>query len=311
MSLFTFAADRTPECLRRDGLASRYFPGTSPGMLSVVVVLCAIFVLSSFNRLNHTDLWGHLDFGRWIAQHRELPAYDPLAAAPSNKPVLHGAWLSQLIGYGVHQQSGAEGLVFAHAALVTLAAATLMLAVVRRGLSLPIAALAGGAMFVLNLPIVGTIRPQLFGQLGAALILLACSELPARRHPLFWLPIVGMLWVNLHGSILMGVAILACSGVGIAYRVFQERPHSVGGRLKDGRILTMAAAFMLLIAGACINPHGPLLLPRILFIGEPGLSSISEWKSMTPLSLTGVLLIGSLLASALLWKYGNRKWELH
>jgi hypothetical protein len=312
MSLFTIAADRAPECLRRDGLTSRYFPGTSPGMLTVVVVLCAIFALTSFNRLNHTELWAHLSFGRWISQHREWPTYDPLSAAPGSTPVLHGAWLSQLIGYSAQEHFGNEGLVFGHAILVTLAAAVLMLAVTRRGLPLSNATFAGGAMFVLNLPIVGTIRPELFGQLGAALILLACSELPTRRHPLFWLPIVGMLWANLHGSILMGVAILACSGVGSAYRVLQERPYSVGGRLKDGRILTMAAAFMLLIAGACINPHGPLLLPRILFIGEhAGLCSISEWKAMTPLSLTGVLLIGSLFASTLLWKYGNRKWELH
>ena len=55
------------------------------------------------------------------------------------------------------------------------------------------AATAGLAMLVLDLPIVGTIRPQLFGQLGVALFLLAIAELPRSGRALFWLPLVAAL----------------------------------------------------------------------------------------------------------------------
>ncbi len=114
---------------------------------------------------------------------------------------------------------GNEGLVFGHALLVTLTAGVLMLAVVRRGAPPGWAWVAGAAMFVLDLPIVGTIRPQLFGQLGAALFLLAAAELPTRRHPLVWLPMVAALWANLHGSILMGLAILGACAIGVTWNV--------------------------------------------------------------------------------------------
>ena len=309
---FTVPADRLPDCLRRDYLTSPYFPGTSQGMLAAVVTLCVIFVLTSFNRLNHTDLWGHLDFGRWIVEHGSLPAHDPFATQLSQIPILHAAWLSQVIGYGVQQTFGNEGLVFGHALLVTLAAGVLMLSVMRRGVPVRFAAVAGAAMFLLDLPIAGTIRPQLFGQLGAALVLLACTELPTRRHPLVWLPIVGMLWANLHGSILMGLAILGCYTLGVTYQVLRDNGYAISQSVFDPRLVRSVMALLLLLAGACVNPHGPLLLPRILFFGEhAALSYISEWKPLAPNSLTGGLLIASLIATACLWKLGARRWDVH
>ena len=309
---FTVPADQLPDCLRRDYLTSPYFPRTSRGMLTAVITLCAIFVLTSFNRLNHTDLWGHLDFGRWIVQHAAFPVHDPFAANPAQAPVLHAAWLSQVIGYGAQQALGNEGLVLGHALLVTLAAGILMLAVVRRGAAVRFAAVAGAAMFLLDLPIVGTIRPQLFGQLGAALVLLACADLPTKRHPLAWLPLVGMLWANLHGSILMGLAILGCYVLGVAQQALRDNAYALRKSIFDPRLSRALLALFLLLAGACVNPHGPLLLPRILFFGEhAALSYISEWQPLTPKSLTGVLLIVSLIATACLWKIGARRFELY
>ena len=309
---FTVPTDQLPDCLKRDHLTSPYFPGLSRAGLAAVITLCAIFALTSFNRLNHTDLWGHLDFGRWIVEHQTLPTHDPFAASPTDTPVLNAAWLSQVAGYGVQTMVGNEGLVFGHALLITLTAAAIMLAVYRRGTDPRFAVAAGAVMFVLELPLVGTVRPQLFGQFGAALVVLACSELPKRRHPLIWLPLVGMLWANLHGSILIGLAILGCYALSVIFGVWREQRFSLSASLTDARSITMAAAVGLLLAGACINPHGPLLLPRILFFGEhAALAYISEWKALSPASLTGVLLIGSLILAVYIWQYGGRKWELH
>src|SRR2546421_443458 len=100
-----------PDCLTRDNLTGPYFPNTSMAGLSAVIALAAVFTLTSFNRLNHTDLWGHLDFGRWMVEHRSLPVTDPFGAAPTEKVLLHSAWLSQIIGYEVQAHFGNEGLV--------------------------------------------------------------------------------------------------------------------------------------------------------------------------------------------------------
>jgi len=307
----TSTANELPACVTRDNLTGPYFPNTSQATLYAVIALCAIFALTSFNRLNHTDLWGHINFGHWIAQHRALPTADPFSAHPGTRPMLHSAWLAQLIGHEVQQWFGNEGLVFGHALLMTAIAGVLMWAVVCRGAPPRWAWAAGAAMFVLDLPIHGTIRPQLFGQLGAALFLLAAAQLPTRRHPLIWIPIVAALWANLHGSILMGIAILGAFAVGMTWNLLVEHQWNLGRALRDARFARAWLALVLALAASCINPHGPLLLVKTIFFGDnTALSSISEWQATRFSSLTGMLLLASLAATVALVKLSPRKWEL-
>src|SRR5262245_11499604 len=307
----TVSANELPACVTRDNLTGPYFPNTSLATLYAVIALCAIFALTSFNRLNHTALWGHINFGHWISEHRAVPTADPFSAQPGTRPMLHSAWLAQLIGYEVQQSFGNEGLVFGHAFLMMSIAGVLMWAVVCRGAPAQWAWVAGGAMFVLDLPIHGTIRPQLFGQLGAALFLLAAAQLPTRRHPLVWIPIVAALWANLHGSIMMGLAILGAFAVGMTWNLLAEHEWKVGKALGDARFARAWGALALALAASCLNPHGPLLLVKTIFFGEnAALSSISEWQATRFSSLTGMLLLASLAVTVALVKLSPRKWEL-
>jgi hypothetical protein len=306
------ATERLPECITRDNLTSAWFPSIRAATLYAIVALCAVFLLTSFNRLNHTDLWGHLNFGRWIVRHEAFPAFDPFAAEPSSIPALQSAWLSQVIGYEVQQTFGNEGLALGHALLVTLTAAVLMLALAYRGLPRAWLWTVPLAMFVLDLPIVGTLRPQLFGQLGAALVLLACAQLPKYKHPLVWLPLVMLAWANLHGSMLMGLLMLAIYTAGIAWNAYVEGKHDPAAIARDRRVWWVSLALGLSLAATFINPHGPALLGRAIYFGEnPILTQISEWRSLTPNSLTGVLMILSVGAFALVYKSSGRRWEAY
>ena len=303
------SAHPIPECITRDRLTSPYWPNLSFAGLASVVVLGLVFMLTSFHRLNHTDLWGHLSFGRWIVSHHALPASDPLTAAPSQIAPLHSAWLAQTLGHIVHELFGSEGLVFSHALLVTLTAGVLMLAVYRRGAPAIWSAAAGLAMLLLYLPIFGTLRPQLFGQLGAALFLLAIAELPRQRHPLYWLPLVSVLWANLHGSLLIGLAILAIHVASCVYASFRKS-RSIQQLLKDQDVQRTAVAMVLVAIAGCLNPHGLALYAHIAGFGDhPALASISEWQAFSLQSLTGVLVVGSLIATAVAWKYSQRPWQ--
>lgn len=300
-----------PACITRDHLTGAYFPNTSLATLVAIITLGLIFMFTGFNRLNHTDLWGHLNFGRWMTEHHALPAADPFAAHPADAPVLQAAWLSQWLGYETQRLLGNEGLTLAHAVLVTLTAGILMLAAYRRGAPALWAWAAGAAMIVLDLPIVGTIRPQLFGQLGAALFLLAAAELPKRRHPLFWLPVVAALWVNLHGSILMGIAILGAMAIGTTWSGLVESGWKLGSAIADSRLSRAWLALVLVLAAACLNPHGPLLMVHTASFGEnAALSNISEWQATRFSSLTGMLLLASLAMTVALAKLSPRKWDL-
>ncbi len=305
-------ADQLPECLKRDHLTSPYFPNTSRAALTVVAVLCAVFAATSFNRLNHTDLWGHLSYGRWIAQQGALPEADPFFATASDIPVRHYAWLAQLSGYWTKTWFGNEGLVFGHALLTTFTAAAVIFAVFRRGTPLFWAAFAGLAMFVLDLPIVGTIRPQLFGQLGLALVLVACSSLPERKHPLVWLPIVMALWSNLHGSVAIGLAVLGVFAMGSLIDSLRERDGDFRSLLRDSRAQRLLGAVGLALVGSCLNPHGPWILVHSLsFGGNETLSHISEWRRTEPASLTFVLLAASVIFTSVAVKFSERKWKLY
>lgn len=304
-------ADNTPECLRRDNLTGPYFPSLSLGGLLTVVALCGVFAFTGLHRLNHTDLWGHLDFGRWIAQHQSLPQVDPFTATQPPAAVLNSAWLSQLVGYLTAEKLGNEALVFGHALLVTLTAGALMLAAFKRGIPLGWLWSVALAYLVLNLPIVGTVRPQLFGQLGAAIILLASVEHLRARWPLVVVPVVMMLWANLHGSVLMGVVILGVVLVGSLVDEFM----AAGGKLAAifAKASTRRAALLLVlgVVGASINPYGPLLLLKALsFGGNDALATITEWRrASSDSSLTSTLLVVSIFASAALVKYSPRRWQ--
>lgn len=304
--------DNVPECLRRDNLTGPYFPSLSLGGLLAVVALCGVFAFAGLHRLNHTDLWGHVDFGRWIAQHGELPKVDPFTATQPPAAVLNSAWLSQLIGYWVAEYMGNEALVFGHSLLVTLTAGALMLAGFKRGISLGWLWVVALAYVVLNLPIVGTIRPQLFGQLGAAVILLASVERLRAKWPLVLVPVVMMLWANLHGSVLMGVVIL---GVVLVGRIIDAAMASKGKLAEVFAQSAIRRAAMLLvlgIVGASINPYGPMLLVKALtFGGNDALATITEWRrASSDSSLTSTLLVVSVFATAALVKYSPRRWEM-
>lgn len=299
-----------PECLKRDRLNAGYFAQFTTAQLSLVISLCAIFLVTSLNKLNHTDLWGHLDFGRWMVQHQALPAIDPFAATPSNIPFIPSAWLAQVMGYFTIETFGVDGLVVAHAALATLACGLMMAAIYARGVPLCWAVAGGVAYYVLSLPIVGTIRPQLFGMVGVALTLLAVAQLPKSRWPLVWLPLAYLLWANLHGSFVMGLVILAVCAAGQAWTVFSAQ-RDLSKTLRDLSCARMAAAVGLAIAGASVNPLGPQMLIAVLGFGKhAALADISEWRSLTMQTMTFGLFAVSLVAALAAFKLAPRRWEL-
>lgn len=301
-----------PACITRDNLTSPWFPNTTKSLLFAIFAAGVLFLLTSFNRMNHTDLWGHLNFGRWMAEHGTLPTADPFASTQVNQTMLHSAWLSQLIGYEVQHTFGNEGLALGHCLLVMFMGVILMVAVAKRGAAPSTVWTACLLFFVLGLPILGTIRPQLFGMLGTALTLLACSSLLTRKSPLFWLPVMFALWSNLHGSVLMGLAILGLFALGLTYELWKEFEGDFAKIKSDSRFLRAWIAVGVALLGSFVNPHGPMLLVHTVFFGEhAALQYISEWRALTPNSLTGILMIASGALTGFLLKFSPRKWTAY
>jgi hypothetical protein len=275
--------------------------------LGAVAVVCAIFLATAVYRLNHTDLWAHLSFGRWIVENGRLPDADPFRTFLSGQPFLNVPWLAQVLGYFCHETLGLEGLVLAHALMVTLAAAILIAAVRRRGLPIGWGAMAAAAGYLLALPVVGTIRPQLFGVLAFGSVLYGIACLPHSSRPLLWLPLVFAAWANLHGSFPMGLVVLACLALARTWE--RGRRGGSDGRLGPDPLLRRTwLALILALAGSCLNPIGPRLLWAVSgFAGNSNLEGISEWEPMVLESLSGALFFGSLVATAVLIRVSPRR----
>ena len=284
-----------------------YVPQASRAALAVVVALSAIFLLTSLNPVNHTDVWGHLSFGRWIVENGTLPAADPFRWDLPTVHFLNVCWLGQVLGYGWYSLLGPEGLVLAHGGLVTLTAAVMILAVRGRGVPTQWAVAAAVAGFILALPIIGTIRPQLFGMPAFALVLWAVTRLKLKTHPLIWLPLLFALWANLHGSFAIGLVVLGCFALAQTW----DTSQAVGFSRQiwtAPRARRAWAALLLASGGSCVNPLGIKLLLEITgFGGNPNLDGISEWQPMTLGSLSGGLFLASMVVTAILLRWSPRR----
>ncbi|MCE9547971.1 MAG: hypothetical protein K8T25_21065 [Planctomycetia bacterium] len=296
---------------RRGARLELLLPRTSRGTLAVVAALAGIFLATSFYRLNDTDLWGHLAYGRWIAEHHRLPSSDPMGVADAGRKLIDSSWLAQWGGYLWYQVAGPGGVQLVHAALITLAIGILIWAVRLRGVPIGIAVASGVAAYMLALPIVGTVRPQLFGLLGMSLVLLALSLVRKSRSPWIWLPIVFALWANLHGSFLIGLVVIGCAATGrlidVAWRCGNLKrawAEPVGKRM---RLLAMFC-----LAATLLNPAGPALWWHVLMFGnERILADISEWQPTTLHSLTGTLLLVSVMMTGVLVRASRRPIRMH
>ena len=56
-------------------------------VLGLIVALGGLFVFLSHRPLWHTDLWGHLAYGRWMWEHGALPATEPFMPLAREVPI--------------------------------------------------------------------------------------------------------------------------------------------------------------------------------------------------------------------------------
>lgn len=296
---------------RRSSRWEHALPHLPTAKLIVVAVISFIFLTTSFYPLHHTDLWGHLTYGRWIAENGTLPDTDPLAlagAAEAGAPqaMVHVSWLAQVAGYKLWQVAGSAGLQLAHVFLIVAASIALMAAIRCRSTSIAWAAAGALVAYLLSLPIAGVIRPQLFAMLAMAMTLLAISQMKDRWHPLVWLPVVFALWANLHGSFPVGMVVVGCFLVSEAFDAVRR-----GGVAAAWRCQAVRRAVLLLgliTVAVTINPHGMGLLVHVLAFGQHGnLHNIQEWQPTVLKSLTGGLFFGSLLITGVLLRISPRR----
>lgn len=248
----------------------------------MAALLGAAFMLLSYCvDVWHTDVWGHLAYGRWIDQTGAVPATEPLMPLARGVPMIDTAWLSQWIGYQACERWGVTALQFLLAAPITATIAVLSIALLRRTGCTIAAILAVAAFGWLNWGPLMIVRPQLAGVLCFTLLLSWLTSAAWRRWYWIAVPALFAAWANLHGSFPMGLLLLGglCAG----------RSIDVGWRMRSGRAVAEDRAarrlFLLLelaAAAALANPYGLRIYAEVLnFSSNPNLKDLVEWDPLT------------------------------
>lgn len=279
--------DKVPEALK----ASRL-------LAYCTVLLGLVFVFFSYRPLWHTDLWGHLAYGRLIATGGSLPATEPLMPLAKGVSFVDTAWLSQVVGYFAIQRLGITAIGFLNALSITVMAALVLYSGYRRSRNVPLA-LAGLGLWLWgcwqHLTIV---RPQLAGML--CFLLLFALLTTRRRRAWHWIavPTLFAAWANLHGSFPVGLLLLAGFAAGrsldLAVRCGEFRAVQ-----RDSQVRRHVLMLELAAAAVLLNPYGVRLYAEVLNISNnPNVADLVEWAPLSlrmwqgqAVALTGLLLI--------------------
>ena len=258
-------------------------PGGTVFAGAVAVVL---FVLSSLP-LWHTDVWGHLAYGRVISAARAVPRTEPLMPLARGVEFVDTAWLSQLVGYLTMRRFGVPGLQFLAGACVAAAVAVLLRASYSKTRSVGWSLLGLAAYLWVEWSQLfgrGTldviIRPQMAAMPLFALTLAVAAARPQRWH-WFAVPLMFAAWANLHGSFLLGVALLGLFALGRGGDVLR-RTDSFRAIFSDRGFWRLVMLTELAAAAALLNPYGlSAFAEGVLVARNPNLTSLHEWLALS------------------------------
>lgn len=291
--------DRVPAWLQ--------FPRVAAGLSLVLGGLFLIRSNSAASPIWHTDVWGHLAYGRWIWSHGRLPATEPLMPLAQGMPFVDSAWLAQLLGLGMFQWYGVTGLQFLYAAAITISAAVIMIAVYRAtgaAWATLVSVILFGLVAHQHLQIV---RPQLAGMVCFCLLFAAIVD--GRWRTAFWwsVPLLLAVWANLHGSFVLGIGLLGATCVGRAIDL-GWRTRSWRTALRDANFRRWLLLTQLAAAAALLNPYGlGIYLEVLSFAGNANLQDLIEWDPLTIRMRQGQAAAAVLVAALLVYRMTPRR----
>lgn len=305
---------------------ARYYRQTSH--VVAAALLATVFILLNRVPLWHTDIWGHLAYGRVTALNWWPPSQEQFCTvfADPDAPGAQGNWLAQTgfyLAYATGAQlatwtgadpmaGGVDVLRMAYACLVNLKLLLLYLAFVRLTGSPGWACGGLAVVILLSLGNLAVIRPQVIGEVGVATLLFALSlkEIPKRFT--FTLPLLMTVWANAHGSFLMGLMVLGLGTLGrmieVVLRTGSLSPATLWRDVSVRRLLLIL--IISVVAIALQNPSGPWIYAQALATARhPNVLAMDEWQPLKftlgpgghwAYAMTLLLVVGAVVA--------HRRW---
>lgn len=244
--------------------------------------------------LADTDMWWHLATGRETLAHG-IVRTDLFSWTVRGAPVSTDQWLGQIVMYASYLLADWRGVAMLRVVLV-VALITLVALNAARGAARPLAIVLATIPALLLTRAVWVDRPELFGLVFFAALLLLLRMLreggDTRRRSLALVAVVLVIgfWSNIHGSFALGVVITVLVCLEGALRDTARRREYVA--------CALAAIFITLATPAGVAAW---TAPGSHFLSPP--RDIQEWNVIdvrTPLGVAYVITLGLFIAALFL-----------
>lgn len=188
-----------------------------PTTLFWSALLSLLLVAVFLTPLRSTDLWWHLDSGRWMLQHGQYLGQEVRSFTIPGELWPNFSWLFQVVIAAVESVAGLWGLLFLKAAICWLILLLLFRSTPVQ--QVPVALLL--AVLVISWRVFPYLylRPHLFEGLFLATAVFLFHQARTKHDP-FWYGLLILLWANFHSSAVVGAAALSLHYiVGSEYKI--------------------------------------------------------------------------------------------
>jgi hypothetical protein len=296
--------DKVPESLR------------SPRALAgIVLVLGLVYAFFCSRPIWHTDVWGHLSYGRYIWETQSLPRTEPLLPFAKGMPFIDAPWLSQLIGLAIVsaprlQLAGLQGLF---AILITCCSGMLAWRTYRETRNGWFSLLSLAAFLAIGSIPLTVLRPQLAGLACFIFLLTRLARRTNSARDWVVVPVTFAFWANLHSSFMVGLGLLGCFCLGRAIDVLR-RTGSLRAALSDVRAKRLFLLSELAATAVLVNPYTVRLYVESWRISRnENLEDLTEWYPLTFRDSQGQLFVAAAVLLAIVYRLSPRRvrtWEL-
>ena len=280
----------------------------------IVVALSLVYLFVCSRPIWHTDVWGHLSYGRSIWETGSLPATEPLLKSARGTPIVDAPWLSQLIGYAVISipRLGLAGLQGLLAIGVVLCGGMLSQATYRATRHGWFSLLSLALFLVITWGPLTVLRPQLAGLVCFILILTRLIRRPSQNSDWLVIPFAFCVWANVHPSFLVGLGLIGSMSFGRALDLM-TRTGSVQRTLRDQGMRRLLGLLLVASTAVLLNPYGVRLYAEVFrFSAHENLQDLTEWQPLNFREGPGLLFAAIVVMTIVVYRLSPRRvacWE--
>lgn len=257
----------------------------SASSMGLICFVSLVFALEFANRpLWHTDLWDHVNYGRYILSSGTIPDSEPLLPTAASAPMTCTDWGAKITMAWLADSrfAGLAALQFCYGSLIAFALLFVGSGVLKRSRSFVFSIIACVAFLFVNWQQLLIIRPQIAGvACFTAVLLVTSTKLVRRRWVAILLPVLFAIWANLHGSFAMGLTLLGLTCLGRAADTYRHT-CSISAAISAPAVRRLILLTILCACSALLNPNGIRIYTDVLTIGHnPNISTMYEWKPLS------------------------------